>query len=141
MTVSVWEQAYSLLGGLLLGVATGLLYELLRCVRYRVRGHIFCALLDLVFWLSVTAALFLWSVAAGRGVVQLSICAALFLGCAGYLHFLSPLCFPAFFAFTGLIARLLGLLTAPVRLLGRMGEAITKKFTVFFKKHFPFPEK
>ena len=90
MTVTVWEQAYSLLGGLVLGVATGLLYELLRCVRYRVRGRIFCALLDLLFWLLVTVALFLWSVAAGRGVVRLSVCAALFLGCAGYLHFLSP---------------------------------------------------
>lgn len=141
MTVTVWEQAYSLLGGLLLGVATGLLYELLRCVRYRVRGRIFCALLDLLFWLLVTAALFLWSVAAGRGVVRLSICAALFLGCAGYLRFLSPLCFPAFFSLTGLIVRLFHLLLAPFRLLKRLGEAVTKKFTLFFKKLFSFAAK
>lgn len=141
MTVTVWEQAYSLLGGLVLGVATGLLYELLRCVRYRVRGRIFCALLDLLFWLLVTVALFLWSVAAGRGVVRLSVCAALFLGCAGYLHFLSPLCFPTFFALTGLIARLFHLLLSPFRLLKRLGDAVSKKFTGFFKKLFPFPEK
>lgn len=141
MTVTVWEQAYSLLGGLLLGVATGLLYELLRCVRYRIRGRIFCALLDLLFWLLVTAALFLWSVAAGRGVVRLSVCAALFLGCAGYLHFLSPFCFPAFFAFTGLIARLFHLLLSPFRLFKRLGNAVSKKFSGFFKKLFPFPEK
>lgn len=141
MTVTVWEQAYSLLGGLLLGVATGLLYELLRCIRYRVPGRIFCALLDLLFWLSVTAALFLWSVAAGRGVVRLSLCVALFLGCAGYLHFLSPLCFPAFFAFTGLIARLFHLILSPFRLFSRLATAVTKKITGFFKKLFPFPEK
>ena len=71
-------------------MATGLLYELLRCVRYRVRGRIFCALLDLLFWLLVTVALFLWSVAAGRGWCGSASAPLCFWG-AGYLHFLSPL--------------------------------------------------
>lgn len=141
MTVTVWEQAHSLLGGLLLGVATGLLYDLLRCVRYRVRGRIFCALLDLLFWCAVTAALFLWSVAAGRGVVRLSVCAALFLGGAAYLHFFSPLCFPALSTLIGFALRLLRLLFSPLGFLARLTRNTAKKFALFFKKHFSFPAK
>lgn len=141
MTVSVWEQAHSLLGGLLIGVATGLFYDVLRCVRYRLRGRIFSALLDLLFWCAVTAALFLWSVAAGRGQVRLSVCAALFLGGAGYLHFFSPVCFPLLSALAGALARLAGALAAPFRLAGRTARRGGKKFAVFLKKHFSFPAK
>lgn len=141
MTVTVWEQAHSLLGGLLIGVATGLFYDLLRCVRYRVRGRIFCALLDLLFWCAVTAALFLWSVAAGRGVVRFSVCAALFLGAAAYLHFFSPVCFPLLSTLTGLLIRLARLLGAPFQAAGRLARRCAKKFTLFFKKLFSFPAK
>ena len=114
-------------------MATGLFYDLLRCVRYRVRGRIFCALLDLLFWCAVTAALFLWSVAAGRGVVRFSVCAALFLGAAAYLHFFSPVCFPLLSTLTGLLIRLARLLGAPFRAAGGCAE-MRKKIYPFFQK-------
>lgn len=139
MTVSVWEQAHSLLGALLLGIGTGLTYDLLRTIRWRIRSHIFCGLLDLLFWLAVTAALFLWSVSAGRGVVQVSVCLFLFLGGVVYFRVLSPLFFPVLSWLTGLIAKFLRLLFTPLRLLGRLVKKIKNFFILFCKKHFSFP--
>ena len=132
MSVSVWAQAYALLGAGLIGVAAGAFYDLLRALRRRVRGPIRCAMLDLLFWLTSTAALFLWSVRAGQGVVQLSACIALFLGAALYFRTLSPLVLPVFAAILSVLGRIFSILTAPIRLLGR-GAA---KIENFFKKHF-----
>lgn len=141
MTVSVWEQAHSLLGALLLGVATGLTYDLLRCIRYRIRSRIFCGVLDLLFWAAVTAALFLWSVAAGRGVVQVSVCVFLFLGGVVYFRFLSPLFFPVLSWLTNSAVKFFRLLLAPFRWVLGTAAKIGKKFILFFKNHFSFPGK
>ena len=138
MNISVWEQAHSLLGALLLGIATGLTYDLLRTIRWRFRSRIFCGILDLLFWLAVTAALFLWSVAAGRGVVQISVCAALFLGAVVYFRFLSPLFFPILSWLTGLVFNFFRLLLTPLRFFRRLAGKIKKIFVLFFKKHFSF---
>ncbi len=141
MTVAVWTQAYSLLGALLLGLAVGLWYDVLRNLRYRIPSRIFCGLLDLLFWLVVTAALFLWSVRAGDGVVQLSVCAALFLGGVLYFRFCSAVCFPVLSRLFRLAGKLLRLLLTPLRALGCGGKRIGKFFAFFCKKLFSFPRK
>lgn len=141
MTVTVWEQLRSLSGALLLGLGAGLWYDLLRCLRRRIRGQLFAAVLDLLFWLAVTAAIFLWSVAAGNGTVQLSCCAALFLGAVIYFRVLSRCCFPLLSALTGLIAGILHLIGAPWRWLKQMVNRGQKFFSNFCKNHFSFPGK
>jgi len=120
-------------------VATGLFYDLLRCIRWRIRSRIFCGVLDLLFWLAVTAALFLWSVEAGRGLVQLSTCIFLFLGGVVYFRFLSALFFPVLSWLTGLVVQFFRLIFAPVRLLGRLTKRLRNFFVLFFKNHFSFP--
>jgi len=50
----------------------GLLYDLFRSLRVRVTLKLLGALLDLVFWLAVTAALFVYAVAAGKPYVILT---------------------------------------------------------------------
>ena len=52
---------------LLLGAAAGLLYDLFRIVRARVPLPVLGSVLDLVFWICVTFALFFWSLDAGGG--------------------------------------------------------------------------
>ena len=165
MSVSVASQLTALLGGAALGVGVGLLYDGLGSVRRRISGPIRRSLLDLLFWLAATAALLLWSlvmeqglvrfytvfaillggvayffsVRAGGGVVQVSVCAALFLGTVGYLRVLSPVCRNAFDALIGLLSSILHLIGAPFRLFCRLGSKSINFFENFFKKHFSFP--
>ena len=61
MAVSVAAQARALLGALALGLAAGVLYDLFRVVRVRVRLAFLGPALDLLFWLCCTVAFFLWS--------------------------------------------------------------------------------
>ena len=128
MSVSVASQLTALLGGAALGVGVGLLYDGLGSVRRRISGPIRRSLLDLLFWLCTTAALFLWSV-----------CAALFPGAVGYLRVLSPVCRNAFDALIGLLSSILHLVGAPFRLFCRLGSKSINFFENFFKKHFSFP--
>ena len=141
MTVTVLEQAHSLLGALLLGVGAGLWYDLLRCLRYRIRSRVIAIALDLLFWLAVTAAIFVWSVAAGGGKVQISVCAALFLGGVVYFRFFSRLFFPILSALVRLLSQLLHLLLTPLIWLKRAAGRVRNFFINFCKKHFSFPGK
>lgn len=141
MSVTVWDQARCLMGAVVLGLATGLLYDLLRVIRWRVRGRIFGGILDLLFWLVTTAALFLWSVDAGQGVVQVSTCLFLFLGAAVYFRFLSPLLLPPLSWLLRIFGRLIHFTLAPFRLLKRFTARTKKFFSLFCKKHFSFTAK
>ena len=57
-------------GALGLGVAVGVLYDIFRILRVRLRLPLLGGILDLLFWLVVTAALFLYTVTAGSGEVR-----------------------------------------------------------------------
>ena len=67
------DQARFLLGALALGVGAGLVYDLFRVVRVRLPLPLLAGALDLLFWLMVTAALFVYTTAAGSGEVRLSL--------------------------------------------------------------------
>jgi hypothetical protein len=89
MEISVSGQAVALLGALLLGLAIGLLYDLLRPPRYRVSKWL-GRFLDLCFALLAGAAMFFYAMAAddGRlGVWELSLT---MLGFLLYMYALSP---------------------------------------------------
>ena len=84
MAVSVTGQALAFLGALALGAALGLLYDIFRVLRVRLPWKLLGAVLDLLFWLAVTAALFVYSVAAGDGEVRV------YLTAVSYTHLTLP---------------------------------------------------
>lgn len=95
MEISLGLQAIRLLLALLLGLGTGLLYDLLRPLR-RAAGMIAAAGLDALFCLLTGAGIFLFAMSAGDGKLgQWELCAAL-LGFLAWLHLLSPVVFPIF---------------------------------------------
>lgn len=141
MTITIGEQLHSLLGALLLGIGAGLWYDLLRALRYRRSPGVVTILLDLLFWVIVTATLFCWSVSAGRGLVQISICAALMVGFLLYFHLFSPLFFPPLRRLIEMISALFRLFLAPFSYFGKKCTACGKKVFYFCKKPFSFFQK
>lgn len=141
MTITVWEQVHSLLGAVLLGIGSGLWYDLLRALRWRIRSPALGIWLDLLFWLAVTALLFAWSVTADNGKVQIITCAAALLGGAVYFRWLSPLFFPILSTLCGWSLRLIKLLLKPLYLLKECLQKLGNFFIDFCKKHFSFRDK
>ena len=71
MTVDVAAQGAALVQAVLLGLGAGALYDLFRILRVRVRLPLLGPALDLLFWLTLTVTLFLWSQWAWGGPVRL----------------------------------------------------------------------
>lgn len=95
MEISLALQSLRLLLALLLGVGTGLLYDVLRPMR-RAAGKVAAALLDALFCLLTGTGLFVFAMDAGDGRLgQWELCAAL-LGFLSYLHLFSPFILPVF---------------------------------------------
>ncbi len=89
MEISVAGQAFSLAAALVLGALVGVLYDLFRVLRVRVRLPLLGGVLDLLFWLAVTVSLFVFTIAVGDGRVRLFHIGAIFLGAVGYFLLLS----------------------------------------------------
>ncbi len=90
MEISLTGQAAALGGALLLGMAVGLAYDLIRIPRAYIRVPLLGEVLDLFFWLAVTAALFLYAIHSGNGEVRIFMAAALFGGAVVYFLLFSP---------------------------------------------------
>jgi len=89
MEISVAGQAVALLGALLLGLAIGLLYDLLRPPRYRVNKWL-GRFLDLCFALLAGAAMFFYAMAADDGKLGVWELSLTMLGFLLYMYALSP---------------------------------------------------
>ena len=77
MTIDTVQQGQALCQALALGALFGLLYDLFRILRVRVKLPVVGPLLDLVFWLVATGTLFLWSQGAwGDRSVSTAPCSA-----------------------------------------------------------------
>ena len=70
MTVSVTDQALFFAGALVMGAAVGLLYDAFRILRVRVRLPLLGGVLDLLFWLVVTVALFVYTTSWARRLIS-----------------------------------------------------------------------
>ena len=91
MELSIAEQAMSLLCFACLGLGLGLLYDLLRPMRYRGKGAF---LLDFGFCAAAAAACFMLSMESGKAGLWNIMCAL--LGFCLYIRNLSPLLLPIF---------------------------------------------
>ena len=85
MTISVEQQAAAVVQAVCLGLLVGLIYDLMRIMRVRLKIPFLGSFLDFLFWVSVTMVLFLWSQVAWGGEIRLYGAAFLFLG--GVLYF------------------------------------------------------
>ena len=101
------QQALGLLGALLLGLALGLAYDLLRPPR-RAAGPLAAALLDVLFCLTAALAAFLYAMRASDGRLGLWELTASFSGFLLYLHRLSPLFLPLLQRGWQLLFRIIG---------------------------------
>ena len=132
MTVSVTDQALFFAGALVMGAAVGLLYDAFRILRVRVRLPLLGGVLDLLFWLVVTVALFVYTTTAGSGEVRLYIVAAVLLGAAAYFWLLSRWFLKLGYRLADLVGVLWRVLTLPVvfllRLCKKIGKTAKKSF-------------
>ena len=95
MRVDPLRQAEALLLAAGLGLAAGLLYDLRRPPRWRLRG-LAAFLADLLFCLCLGAALFVYAMSLGEGRLGLGALAAAWLGFLAYHRLLSPRLLPLF---------------------------------------------
>ena len=93
MRLSLAHQGWMLLLSLAMGMGIGLVYDLLRPAR-RHSSTALARLLDAVFALTVTTALFFFAMASGDGRLGTWELAADLLGFLLYMQLLSPLLLP-----------------------------------------------
>ncbi|HIT56428.1 MAG TPA: spore cortex biosynthesis protein YabQ [Candidatus Galloscillospira stercoripullorum] len=137
MGASVAQQAASLGWAVLLGVAVGLLYDVLRILRVRLKLRLLGAALDFLFWLPVTAAFFLFALIMGGGEVRITLLAGHFAGAVLYFRLLSPPVLRLGYALADLGGLFWRIATAPVRALGWCCKKIKK----FLKNSFLYRRK
>ena len=132
MMVDLAQQGRALCQALLLGGAMGVVYDLFRILRVRVKFPLLGSLLDLLFWVGATAALFLWSQDAWGGQVRLYGAAFCLLGGALYFGAVSPWMLRLGYLGADLAAAFLGILTFPLGL----ARAVIKKIRKIAKNIF-----
>ena len=124
MRVDPLRQGLALLAAALLGLGAGLLYDLLRPPRWRLRAAAAFGL-DALYCLILGAALFLFAMSWGEGWLGLGALAAAWAGFLAYHWLLSPLLLPFFVK-----------LFQYMDIASRKSKEIYKKIQFFAKKYF-----
>ena len=137
MSADVAAQLAALWQGAALGAAFGVLYDLFRVLRSRIKLPLLGPLLDFLFWCAVTAALFLWSQWAWGGVVRLYGAAFCLMGGGIYFWLFSPWMLRLGWLCADLAALFWRILTIPLRL----GISLLKKCKEVFISLFLFRRK
>jgi len=137
MTVDIARQLQGLCQAMLLGGVLGIVYDMMRVMRRRLPLPFLEGTLDFLFWMIATAALFRFSQTAWDGQIRLYGAVFCLTGGAVYFWGISPLVLRVAFFLTDVFAKLLGILTLPGRVLGR----VFKRFGKFAKNIFPFKGK
>jgi spore cortex biosynthesis protein YabQ len=132
MTADIARQLQALCRAVLMGGGLGVLYDLMRIARRRIPSPLLAGILDFLFWITATAALFLFSHENWHGQVRLYGAFFCLLGAAAYFQGISPLVMRLLFLLTGLAGHLLGVLTFP----GRILVSVFKRFGKFAKTSF-----
>ncbi len=118
------DQGLAFLQALCVGAGLGLLYDLLRVGRERL-GRAASAVLDLLFWLCATAALFLFAILRGDGRIRLYLGAAFLLGGGAWFATLSRPALWILRKLAGALAALRQILLSPFR---RARRGVKKNF-------------
>ena len=132
MEISITQQAASFAGAVLLGFGVGLFYDILRLVRGRLRARVLRAMLDLLFWIAVTVALFIYVTGMVGGRVRLYVLAALVCGAVMYFLTLSPWLVSLGTVVGDVLEDLVRFCLLPVRFVGNVAKKIKKLFKNLF---------
>jgi len=89
MELAVLFQLYQASMALLLGLAAGLFYDILRAIRHRIGRAGATVCLDILYWLIFAIALFIQTMIIGQGFLQLFLLLANFCGAVVYFIALS----------------------------------------------------
>jgi len=136
MELDLMYQIYQASSALLLGLAAGLYYDVLKLVRRagkRASGG--TALFDLLFWLGLALALFVQTMTMGRGMVRIFMLVTNALGALLYFLTLSE---TALFLLEKILYFIL-VITAPVYKICAKGKNVVRKEKEVFKnwiKHY-----
>lgn len=126
MEVGIRTQAAALIFALLLGVADGLLYDVLRPVRYRT-GTAGGLVFDMLFCCAAAFGAFVFAMGAGGGRLGIMETGMVGAGFLGYIHFLSPLVYP-------ILAKLADIIAKGANMLKKFVKKIVKFANFIFKK-------
>jgi hypothetical protein len=126
MTVEIAQQAAALGQALLLGGLLGLIYDLFRIARVRVKLPLLGPALDLLFWLMSTCALFLWSQWAWGGEVRLYGAAFCLVGGCLYFWLFSRWFLRLGYLLADFVTFLWEILTFPLWIAGTAAKKIGK---------------
>lgn len=126
MEIRIGEQALALAMALLLGLGTGLLYELLRPLR-RLGGKPLAAAADAAFAFASAFGLFVFAMQADNGRLGTWELAAALLGFLLYMHSLSPLLLPPLNKFFQILGK-------GLKVLGKNLEKIQNRLKCLFPK-------
>jgi len=132
MGIEIGAQAYTLGGACALGFFAGLFYDVLRILRRRLRLRPLSAALDLLFWIAVTAALFLYALTCGGGVLRLYMTLGVLGGGVVYFSVFSRFFLRIGFRIADAIGRFFRLLWQPFAFLGLQIKKIHRKFKNLF---------
>ena len=127
MEVSVAAQAAAFAGGLGLGFALGVLYDLMRVLRTRLKLPLVGSVLDLLFWIAATITLFLWTLWVEQGQMRLYTILSILLGGTAYFLSLSRPVLKLGHLAADLVSFLCFLATRPLVLVQKIWKKIRKK--------------
>jgi len=89
MELAVSFQLYQAGTALLLGIAAGLFYDMLRTIRHRIKRTGVTLCFDILYWLALAIALFAQTMIIGQGFLQIFLLFANFCGALVYFTALS----------------------------------------------------
>lgn len=137
MTEDIIKQSTALLEGIFLGLATGVLYDMMRVLRARVKIPLLGHFLDLLFWFLVTFTIFVWSQQAWGGRIRLYGVLALTLGAVLYFFTFTAITQWIGFCladFTQFLAKVIWFPVASMICLEKKFKKILKNLFLFWQK-------
>ncbi len=132
MDISITGQGLEFLYSILMGVGLGIVYDVMRIFRGRIRFWIITAILDVVFWAVCSFAAFWFAMGIGGGQLRLFAMAGIAVGAA--IHFLllsRPVRAVGFFLADGTIT-LVQILLVPVNALLSVWQRVCRGFLKTF---------
>ena len=127
MEISISQQLIAALWSIVLGVAAGFFYDILRAFRRRLKTGFFTAAADVLFWSTCAAGLFLLGFTFGEGEFRLYMLILSAVGGAVYFAALSSMAAPLCSFAASLVVFLVSCLLQPIAFLSNFLRKVLKK--------------
>ena len=132
MHVDLAQQLTQAGAAFVLGLASGLLYDIVRILRRRVKSFFFAAVCDGAFWRCCFSVLYLLGLSIGDGQQRGFLSVFAVLGGAAYLSIISRFLLPIMEGICRFIVKILAFILSPLKFFARGAKKISKKFKNLF---------